>query len=433
MSLSSEKLLIFTRYPTAGSTKTRLIESLGGEGAADLQRRMSERTVAVARTLPADLEVRYFGGSREQVSSWLGDAIRIQDQGEGDLGVKMARAFAESFAEGYQRVIIIGADCPSLTAAILSEGFTELKDRQMVLGPAEDGGYYLLGLTRSCPALFEDQPWGTSGVLDNTLAVADKLGLEYRLLEKLHDIDRPEDLARMPIAENTGHRISIIIPTLNEEENLAATLKHLSSEPEIEIIVADGGSHDKTPMIAESFGVKVVHAPFGRGVQQNAGAAAATGDILLFLHADTLLPRHFASSLRSCLVEPGVVAGAFSLAIDLKGSALRLIEKGANFRSRFLQMPYGDQAIFLRKETFTKAGGFPEIGIMEDFALVKKLRRFGKIEILEQKATTSGRRWREKGILKTTLINQVMVIAYLLGAPPTSLASWYRMASRARS
>jgi rSAM/selenodomain-associated transferase 2 len=226
--------------------------------------------------------------------------------------------------------------------------------------------------------------------------------------------------------------ISVVIPTLNEEASLAETLAQLRNIDGLEVIVADGGSKDRTIALAEETGAMVINSRPGRGPQQNSGAAAATGDILIFLHADTLLPDGFPAMIRNSLDLAGVAAGAFSLAIDLPGITIKFIEKMANWRSRWLQLPYGDQALFVKADTFQQAGGFPEIEIMEDFALLRILGKRGKIRILPATVVTSGRRWQKLGVLRTTLINQAMIIGYFLGRSPASLASWYRRSSRAR-
>ena len=227
--------------------------------------------------------------------------------------------------------------------------------------------------------------------------------------------------------------ISVVIPTLNESQHLHATLRPLLEIQDLEVIVVDGGSRDKTVDIAEKAGAIVVNSKPGRAVQQNIGAEKASGEILLFLHADTLLPTGFSNTIHKCLSGHGeTIAGAFSLAIDLSGPGIRFIEWLANLRSRWLQLPYGDQGVFMNKKTFEQAGGFPEIDIMEDFALAGKLKKLGRIRTIPEKVITAGRRWQELGILKTTLINQGIIIGYLLGRSPTSLASWYRRSSRAR-
>ena len=159
--------------------------------------------------------------------------------------------------------------------------------------------------------------------------------------------------------ENPNLKISIIIPVLNEAPTIARVISTAFEAKNVEIIVADGGSSDGTADIAKSLGVQVISTAPGRATQMNAGAAAATGDILLFLHADTLLPRGYDDSARRALANPSAVAGAFQLKIDAPRLSLRLVETGVNWRSNFLQMPYGDQAIFLKAATLTKSAVFP--------------------------------------------------------------------------
>jgi len=220
--------------------------------------------------------------------------------------------------------------------------------------------------------------------------------------------------------------ISIIIPTRNEADSIGKLLPELVPTPGVEVLVVDGGSTDNTVAVAKSFGVQILNNDTGKAGQMNAGAKAAQGNILLFLHGDTRLPPDFVEQVLETLSKPWVAAGAFSLAIDGKGFGLRIIEWLANFRSRVLQMPYGDQGIFITADMFAAVGGFPALPIMEDFELMRKLKRKGRIKILPLKAITSARRWQKLGVLRTTLINQAIIIAYLLGVNPKKLAEWYR-------
>lgn len=224
--------------------------------------------------------------------------------------------------------------------------------------------------------------------------------------------------------------ISIIIPTLNEAENIKAAIATTQASTNIEVIVVDAGSQDETVAIANSLGVKVILSHPGRAVQMNTGAAVAQGEILLFLHADTRLPPGFEQMLGTALQQPGVVAGAFNLRIDAPPFGFRLVEWGVKWRSHLWQMPYGDQAIFITKAVFQTIGGFPELPIMEDFELIQRLKQRGKISILPVSVITSPRRWLEKGILTTTFINQIVVIAYLCGVPPEKLRNLYRQGWR---
>jgi rSAM/selenodomain-associated transferase 2 len=221
-------------------------------------------------------------------------------------------------------------------------------------------------------------------------------------------------------------KISIIIPAINEAGNIKKAIATTQANLNIEVIVVDGGSSDDTVAIAQSLNVKVISSSPGRAVQMNAGAVAASGDILLFLHADTRLPTGFDKMIRTALQQPGTVAGAFKLRIDASLLSLRWVELGVNLRSHFYQMPYGDQAIFLTKEVFQQIGSFPELPIMEDFELMRRLKRIGRIVIIPTPVVTSARRWLKKGVFKTTFLNQVVIIAYLLGVSPEQICRWYR-------
>lgn len=192
-------LIIFSRYPEPGKTKTRLIPVLGAEGAANLQRQMTEETVAKARHLgsvfPLSLELRFVGGSLSLMESWLGSNLSYKEQDAGDLGDRMAGAFKTAFNSGKQQVVIIGIDCPGLNMQILYQAFKKLEQHDLVLGPAVDGGYYLIGLRRFIPELFQGINWGTAEVGEKTVAIAQNLDLAISYLPQLPDLDRPEDLS----------------------------------------------------------------------------------------------------------------------------------------------------------------------------------------------------------------------------------------------
>ncbi len=220
--------------------------------------------------------------------------------------------------------------------------------------------------------------------------------------------------------------ISVIIPALDEAGHIAPLLNDVFRAGEIEAIVVDGGSRDATAAMARKMGAQVIFSPPGRALQMNRGAAVARGRRLFFVHADSRLPRGFDGLIRRTLGMPGVAAGAFRLDIDAQRGALRLVAFGANLRARFLQMPYGDQGLFLTQACFQEISGFPTLPIMEDFELVRRLRARGRIVILPAAIRTSPRRWLNLGVGRTTLINQVIVLAYLAGASPQQLARFYR-------
>ena len=219
--------------------------------------------------------------------------------------------------------------------------------------------------------------------------------------------------------------ISIIIPVRNEEDAIGPCLDGLSGCTDLEILVVDGDSTDQTVREATQRGHKPILSPPGRGSQQNTGAKAASGDILLFLHSDTRLPHNFATHVRDIMQQEGIAAGAFQLAINAKGWGYRIIECGANLRSRMFSLPYGDQALFMKRDTYFAASGFPDQPIMEEVVLLSRVKKHGRIVTAPASVTTSARRWQQHGIVKTTIVNQLMLAGWALGIPPNRLARWY--------
>ncbi len=424
------RLVVLTRYPEPGKTKTRLIGALGAEGAADLQRRMAEFVLACARRFSdssgVDLEVRYDGGSRQRMTALYGP-LAYAPQGKGDVGERMARAFRDGFAAGFERVVLVGTDCPWISERILRDAFDGLSRFDAVFGPAFDGGYYLVGLRRFEERLFDGILWGTDRVLAQSLTAALSAGVSFALVDELRDVDREEDLpAWRAFLEGMGvASISVIVPTLNEEEHIAGALDLPLSE-EHEVIVADGGSTDRTVEVARALGAKTLVVVGGRARQLNAAASKASGDILLFLHADTRLPAGFDDEVRRLAAVDGAVGGAFRFKVDERLAGVGLIERLTDLRSRRQGLPYGDQAIFVKAEVFRAMGGFRDMPIMEDYEFVRRLRRRGRIVISDLPVVTSARRWRKLGVLRTTLVNQVMIAGYHAGVSAKRLARWYR-------
>ncbi|MTJ47195.1 TIGR04282 family arsenosugar biosynthesis glycosyltransferase [Dolichospermum sp. UHCC 0259] len=200
---STQHLIIFTRYPEPGKTKTRLIPALGEVGAANLHKQMTEQTIFQVKELQkiirVSVEVRFTGGNLEKMQNWLGNDLRYESQGEGDLGARMERSLINAFNQKAKQVIIIGTDCPDLNSKTLTTAFEQLEIFNLVLGPALDGGYYLIGLKQPIPELFTNISWGTAQVFAKTVETAQKLNLSMGHLPTLADIDRPEDLT--PISD----------------------------------------------------------------------------------------------------------------------------------------------------------------------------------------------------------------------------------------
>lgn len=417
------RIIVFSRLPLPGSTKTRMIPALGPQGAADLQRQMTRRVLAtidrVASLIDSESEVRFTGGTHEQMAEVFGLPRRYVTQGEGDLGERLRRAFADALTQGVQRAVCIGSDCPSITAELLHQALGKLDDHDLILGPALDGGYYLIAMKQLYADLFVGVDWGTSNVLEQTLTRAQSLGLSVHQLAPLSDVDEPADLNHWQVINSDEKQspkpwLSIIIPTLNEEASIVNTIRTAKQCPGIELIVADGGSTDATIQLAKEQDIKVVQSEPGRGRQLACGANVATGDVLLFLHADTCLPFAYAIEIRRTLSNPKVVAGAFSMAFDHVSPALGAIEWGANLRSTWRQMPYGDQVIYLRRDTYHRVGGFLPLVVMEDFDLVRRLRKLGTVSISRLSAITSARKYRTNGPWRTVLQHQRLIWSWWL-------------------
>ncbi|MFZ1984675.1 MAG: TIGR04283 family arsenosugar biosynthesis glycosyltransferase [Desulfatitalea sp.] len=424
---AERRLIVFGRYPVPGVVKTRLIPALGALGAADLQRRLTEQTVAtLRRSDAAPLAFAFTGGTRDQVKRWLGRfKIQACPQPEGDLGRRMQRVLGQALAQGARRVVLVGTDVPGLTPTHAAMAFEALATHDLVLGPSTDGGYWLVGCRRPVE-IFSGIAWGSPNVLAQTLAAAQRNGISTAMLPELTDIDTEADLrAWQPLEQWRRPYLSVVVPTLNEAPGIAETVSRLRAR-DMETIVVDGGSGDGTTALARQAGARVVDAPRGRASQQNAGARHATGRVLLFLHADTRLPQDFGRQLFELLMDPAVSLGAFRFATDWDHRAMRWIERAANWRATLLAMPYGDQAFFMRRGMFDRVGGFPEVAIAEDLLLVRRMARLGRIAIAPGAAITSSRRWRAQGIWRTTLINYLIAGGCLLGVDANRLAPLYK-------
>lgn len=228
-----------------------------------------------------------------------------------------------------------------------------------------------------------------------------------------------------PITPWIGLKVSIIIPTLNEGLVLERTLMEISRHAPHELIIADGGSRDDTLHIARKFTTRIIQTPPERARQMNAAAWISTGDILLFLHADSRVDIHCYRKMIEVIRQEDKLGGAFSLAIDSEKMSLRLISALATLRSKYLHLVYGDQAIFVRTRVFQEMGGFSSLPICEDLDFFRRLRERGSIVVLDEKAQTSARRWLEEGIWFTTLRNAVIATLFLLGFSPRILSKWY--------
>ncbi|HEY4911406.1 MAG TPA: TIGR04283 family arsenosugar biosynthesis glycosyltransferase [Methylomirabilota bacterium] len=221
--------------------------------------------------------------------------------------------------------------------------------------------------------------------------------------------------------------MSIIIPALEEAPNLERLLPDLRARfPEAEIVVVDGGSRDGTIEIARRVpDVTALVSARGRAVQMNAGARAAQGRVLLFLHADTWLPDGALAAVRDALGDPAVVGGRFDVRFDSSRPVLSMIAFFMNLRSRWSGISTGDQAIFVRRDIFDGLGGFAAIPLMEDIELTRRLKRRGRVAALRARVTTAARKWEREGALRTMALMWALRLLYVCGVPPARLHRWY--------
>lgn len=226
-------------------------------------------------------------------------------------------------------------------------------------------------------------------------------------------------------------KLSVIIPALDEAAILPRALAALP--PRAEVIVVDGQSRDKTREIARQGGARVITGKRGRGAQMNLGVQQSSGDVLLFLHADCVLGPRAGAAIEEVLGEHDTVGGSFRLHIDHPRWTYRLVAFGSNLRARVFGLPYGDQAIFVRRSDFDAIGGYPDAPLMEDVVLVRRLRKRGKLAAVQETVTTGTRHWQHLGPLLTTLLNWGTVTLFFVGVPPNRLAPWYQRLRNGKS
>nr|XP_006823517.1 PREDICTED: uncharacterized protein LOC100374595 [Saccoglossus kowalevskii] len=345
-----KRVILFTKYPIPGVTKTRLIPTLGEVGSARIQQVMTDRMLDVLNDFQSVhpdvcLEIKYFGGSKNDIKTWLDrkpTGLIWSEQNGNNLGEKMANAFKSAFKQGAEHVVIIGADIPGINCHILKEAFDKLENEtikdKVVLGPSFDGGYYLIGIGQhnqsTLDAIMRNIVWSTKTVLAQQKKRAKQAGLSVVMLSKvLQDIDTANDLpvleeeANITVTQILTPKLSVIIPTLNEVDNIDNTIttaiQHCTWPEYTELIVCDGGSQDGTVEKVEEiiknnskYSIKIVQCPRGRGKQQSVGVEESTGDILLFLHADILLPDNYFETILITLGTPGISGGAFRFDLD---------------------------------------------------------------------------------------------------------------------
>lgn len=366
--MPNNALIYFIKAPIPGTVKTRLAKSIGEEKATAFYRYCVEKLLATKAPPLCDVFVAYDGVSEE--SPFATKNLFLQSKG--DLGERMAHAFLHVFSLGYESVILVGSDIPDVDEAILEESMTLLSTSDALLSPTLDGGYYLIGFHEcsfTCKA-FEGIVYSQNDVFSKTLQHL--MPLHVSTGKMLRDIDTIDDLKAYDKSFFTLPLISVIIPVYNENETLLETitsLRHNAKDADFEIILID--TPERTTIDAFPFlHVRTATAKQGRAQQMNEGALMAQGDILLFLHADTRVPKHWDE-----IIKNGGKVGAFRLGIDSPRTIYRIIETLVSFRTRITTIPYGDQGHFFESSFFRELGGYARIPLMEDVELMQRIKK----------------------------------------------------------
>ena len=459
---SRNALIVFTREPEPGKTKTRLIPYFSAEKCAELHRCMLKDIRGEMKKADADIIVSYTGGNEgtEFLRRTFGrNTIFIPQNGD-DIGARMQNAISEALKLGYDKAVLIGTDIPELEAETIDAAFAMLDVCDVVMGPTEDGGYYLIGMKVTRPEAFNVRLYGVDTVFNETVTALRAAGINVGFVDEYSDIDIPEDIAgfRRRMREDAGIRssntgrflsdnaaVSVIVPVYNESAGITGLLEQfLPYRNECEVIIVDGGSTDDTvtragELIEEYFNdsgcsVRIIESEKGRGIQMNAGAFASTGDILFFLHSDSILPKGFPAEIRRTMSKSDW--GCFGVKFPSHNVFMITNRIISNHRAWARRLPYGDQGIFIDRELFFEIGMFPEIPIMEDYEFSLKLKRYGfRPGMTMRRITTSARRYIRPGqgligetrdILRTELNMWMLRSMYRRGKSPEEIIKLYK-------
>ncbi len=421
------------RYPEPGKVKTRLAAEIGDARAASVYERLLRRTLGVVADLKhqnSALGVLLFhtpGDPVEKIEKKFGGPWTLRPQEGEHLGERMKNAVDTAFSMGAKKVVLIGSDIADIQTRDLDEAFRKTGDGAAALGPARDGGFYLIGLDRPCGAPFDFTQWSTGEIFTRTRQELARSGLRVETVPKRSDVDRPTDLPLLHSDPVIGKRLSIIIPTLSDPEKLLPLINFLQDRiwPGDEIIVVRGLAQGKREMMRRSDLLIHARCPRGRGIQQNFGAMLAGGDLLFFLHEDTIPPPDFAYRIRKVCGREDAALGCFRLAFYPTNKPVGLVAKWANLRTSLFKLPYGDQGLFCRRDIFEKAGGFCHKYLLEDVDLVKRCRKLGKLVMVPREVYSSPDRYLRKGPLAASLQNHMIMLLYLLGIGEKELYGIY--------
>jgi len=431
--MEKKAILIFMKYPKAGRVKTRLSKTTGAKQAGNIYQKLVRRTLGIVSDFKQthtqiDLFLFYHPPESEtQLMKGYPGPWAFIPQMNGHLGEKMKNAFNHVFNKGYEHVVLIGTDIADLKPGDIGDAFRALNGNEVVLGPAHDGGFYLIGSPFAVNEVFNFPDWSTPSVFERTQRCLHDAAHKIRILCERHDIDEENDLIyvdRNPLFQD---QISIIIPYLKGTQKTASLVDTLDAQlwPGDEIVLVKGvGSPDSRIKIISPH-TRVVFATKGRGNQLNHGAKAAQRNILWFLHIDSAPPPNFGYHIRKLTHTRDRVLGCFELRFSTSSFILDLIYKWSNLRTKYFDLPYGDQGIFCTRDIFEKAGGFKKQFLMEDVDFVRNCKKMGKLLVIPQPIYSSPRRYMTKGVLRASLQNHFLMLLYYLGVSDERLFQFY--------
>lgn len=436
-------VIVFTRVPVPGRTKTRMMPYFSPVECARLHENFLKDIAQECEKVNADIFVCYTPqrGKAYLKTIFKGVADYIPQMGAG-LGERMYQAIGYVLGKGYDSCVLIGTDIPELKASDLEYALRLLDVNDVVFGPTVDEGYYLVGMKRPIREAFEKKTYGTGNVLEQTVVPLKEMGLTVGYVRRLQDMDDREDItcyrSRMRVQKSlqktyTGRyllkkqKISVIVPVYNEETTIEKLQEQLLPlQKKCEIIFVDGGSTDATiSMIDPSF--KILRSPKGRANQMNLGARESKGDILFFLHSDSELPKKPLEEIREVMKD--YEAGCFGIAFHSRQFFMWTCRVISNHRIKDRKVMFGDQGIFITRELFFEAGMFPNLPIMEDYQFSLTLKEMGvKLGIARHRIYTSDRRFPKKMIpqLKVMWKMNRLRKMYRDGVPIETISKLYR-------
>ena len=444
-------IIFFTRAPISGKTKTRMQPYLSPDECAALHKAMIKDIYEECSKIQADIFVYYTPlEGLGRLYKLIGKESTYRLQKGADLGEKMYDAIAEVLDFGYESCILIGSDIAELRKEHLNTAFDKLEYADVVFGKTVDGGYYLVGMKRAVKEVFEVEKYGNSDVFANTLKRLSNLGLKVAYTKTLYDIDTKDDLAlhrqrlRKYVPRHSKYykefqkrslgkfvlgklKISIIIPVYNEEKTIVNLQRQLDSlYGKCEIIFVDGGSTDATISLIDPK-YKLSKSEKGRAAQMNKGALESSGDVLLFLHSDSILPKKALAQIKKVMKD--YEAGCFGINFNTRSILMKICALMSNYRAAIGHIMFGDQGIFIDRATFFKLGMFPKLPIMEDYQLSLSLKsKTIKTAMTKSHITTSDRRFTGNSIDKLKLMLKMHRLRsmYRKGVDIEKIASLYK-------